>query len=560
MASSSRQCGVTLKLKASASRSRVPAVIVQGWLRRQAGLGTAAATLLFLLTAGAGQPAQAQTSTPQFTSVYSFSGADGANPYGGVVEDSSGNIYGTTYNGGVGAGTVFKIGSSGESVCYSFQGGSADGAYPAGGLLLSGGYLYGTTTSGSLGKGTVFKVPTSCGSDSVLHSFGTISPDGANPASGLTVGPSGYLYGTTHAGGLGNSFVTYGTVFAVDPASGAETYFYQFQATSGDGTNPHAGLISDQSGNLYGTTEKGGTYGYGTVFKIDTSGNESVLYSFGTNGSADGSDPYGELVRDSTGNLYGTTQTGGTYGLGTVFKIDTSGNETVLYNFSGGPFTGGTNDGAYPEGGVVMDSAGNLYGTTWWGGDSGDGTVFEISSSGTKTTLHSFNGTDGALPQGALMLDSSNVLWGTTRYGGTDPSYNGTVFKIALPASSVPLTFTSAKLDATAGPPAGFDLQAYFTAGSGGDPIDVDTYGLTLTVGNYTVTIPASVFKQVPKGWWVTQTTINNTSLEVRVSQPTTTTYELQFEETGTDITSGPNPATITLSIGNNTGTTTASF
>ena len=544
--------GATCRFLGSAGSAR-------GCLRRQAGLVTAAATLLFLLAAGAGQQAQAQTSTPTFTSVYSFAGGtDGYEPLGSVVEDQAGNIYGTTEYGGADSdGTIFKISSSVKSVCYNFTGqNQGDGAYPVGGLLLSGGSLYGTASNGGSGKGNVFEVPTSCGSDKVLYEFGSNSPDGANPTAGLTVAPSGNLYGTTFHGGNGYGD---GTVFAIAPSSDAETYFYEFKGSSGDGAHPHAGLVSDKNGNLYGTTQNGGLDGLGTVFEIDATGNETVLYSF--TGSPDGASPYGRLVMDSQGNLYGTTLQGGTStncngGCGAVFKISFSNGtptESLLYSF-----TGGTTDGEYPVGGLVMDSAGNLYGTTWYGGSGSQGTVFEISSSGTETVLHSFSGTDGAYPLATLMLDSSNVLWGTTQSGGTD--YYGTVFKIALPMSSVPLSFTSAKLDATAGPPAGFDLQAYFTAGTGGDPIDVDTYGLTLTVGNYTVTIPSSVFKQVPKGWWVTETTVNGVSIQARVSQPSTTSYELQFEETGADITSGPNPATITLSIGNNTGTTTASF
>ena len=559
MSSSSRQIAVARAMEALIGQSRVPAASVHDWLRRHAGLGTVAATVLFLLTAGAGHRAQAQTSTPTFTSVYSFTGGtDGAEPFGSVVEDSSGNIYGTTqFGGAAGDGTVFKISSSGESVCYSFTGQNGDGAYPVGGLLLSGSTLYGTANTGGLSNGNVFEVPTSCGTDSILYNFGTSSPDGANPTAGLILAPSGNFYGTTLRGG---DFYNDGTVFAIDPSSSAETLIHEFQGslTPGDGANPYAGLISDKSGNLYGTTENGGAYGAGTVFKIDSSGNETVLYSFGSNGSTDGATPYGGLVLDSQGNLYGTTELGGTYNLGTVFKIGSSGNETVLYSFTGAATSSGTTDGAYPLGGLVMDSAGNLYGTTYYGGDLGGGTVFEISPSGTETQLHSFSGTDGALPIATLMLDSSNVLWGTTFTGGAN--YEGTVFKIALPSSSIPFSAFSAKLNATSGPPPGFNLQAYFTPGSGGAAINPVTQGMTLSVGNYTVTISPSTFTQSKKGWWVYSGTIGSASVSVRISQKSTTSYELQFSETGVDITSGPNPATITLTIGNNTGTTTASL
>jgi uncharacterized repeat protein (TIGR03803 family) len=213
----------------------------------------------------------------------------------------------------------------------------------------------------------------------------------------------------------------------------AQTYsvLYSFKGGT-DGANPFGGLLRDSGGNLYGTTIYGGTggcndgfgdLGCGTVFKLDTSGNETVLHSF--TGTPDGEYPYAGLVRDSSGNLYGTTESGGVgsctgfgAGCGTAFKLDTSGNETVLHSFTGTP------DGEYPAAGLVRDSSGNLYGTTIQGGSNPgpytSGTVFKIDAGGNETVLHSFTGhpSDGASPFAELMLDSVGNLYGTTHGHG----------------------------------------------------------------------------------------------------------------------------------------------
>jgi uncharacterized repeat protein (TIGR03803 family) len=254
----------------------------------------------------------------------------------------------------------------------------------------------------------------------VLHRF-TSSPDGAYPYAGLVRDAAGNLYGTTYEGGssdLRDGVSGYGTVFKLD-TSGTETVLHRF-TSSPDGAYPYAGLVRDAAGNLYGTTSEGGSSDYGTVFKLDTSGNETVLHNF-TGG--DGSYPYAGLVRDATGNLYGTTLYGGASGVGTVFKLDTSGNETVLHNFTGG-------DGAYPYAGLVRDATGNLYGTTFRGGSSDYGTVFKLDTSGTETVLHSFTGySDGSNPRGGLVMDAAGNLYGTTEMIG---EAFGTVFKLAV--------------------------------------------------------------------------------------------------------------------------------
>jgi uncharacterized repeat protein (TIGR03803 family) len=355
--------------------------------------------------------------------LYSFTGQpnDGANPIAGLV-DVDGNLYGTTESGGTdGYGTVFVINPTNgdETVLYSFTDTKGDGAYPEAGLVMdSSGTLYGTTLGGGTsGDGTVFEINPTNGDETVLYSFN--GTDGAYPVAGL-LDVGGNLYGTTGSGGTSR----YGTVFEINPTTEVETVLYSFTGGN-DGGNPIAGLV-DVDGTLYGTTESGGTSGDGTVFEINPStGEETVLHSFpATNG--DGAHPEAGLVMGTNGNLYGTTVSGGAYGYGTVFEINlssTTGVETVLYSFTGGA------DGADPVAGLVMGPHGTLYGTTEYGGTNNDGTVFEINpTTGQETVLYSFTGgNDGANPVAGL-LDVNGILYGTTKYGGTDN--DGTVFRI----------------------------------------------------------------------------------------------------------------------------------
>jgi uncharacterized repeat protein (TIGR03803 family) len=272
--------------------------------------------------------------TNKFARLYPFKGGtDGANPQAPLVRDSAGNFYGvTTYGGGRNCGTVFKIDSTRkEVVLYIFAGGN-DGEFPFGGLVRDRrSNLYGTTVFGggasmppceSLGCGTVFKL-SKTGKETILHSFSG-GADGGQPYSDLLRDAAGNLYGTAYLGGAlacGTEGRGCGTVFRVDN-SGTLTVLYVFNG-SPDGANPSGGLIQDATGNLYGTTEQGGVFGFGTVFKLDTAGNETVLYSF--TGAADGSFPASRLVQDMTGNLYGTTFLGGAScnlgTCGTVFKL-----------------------------------------------------------------------------------------------------------------------------------------------------------------------------------------------------------------------------------------------
>ncbi len=323
-----------------------------------------------------GSPMHAQTLTP----LYTFTGgADGGYPGADLVQDKHGNLYGTTQAGGVtssryssGAGVVFKIDTGGhESVLYSFTGG-ADGAYPVAGLVRDKhGNLYGTTEYGGdlnsndgIGSGVVFEVDTG-GHESVLHTF-TDGADGGIPHAGLVRDKHGNLYGTAEEGGGSSGG---GVVFKL---SSAGHYSVVYSFTDGDGIVPVAGLILDKQGNIYGTTQVGGNpSGYGTAFKVDPSGHEIILHTF--TGGSDGAFLFAGLVRDKQGNLYGTTYAGGNPGDGVVFKLDPSGNETILHTFTGGA------DGASPIAGLVKDKHGNLYGTTVDGGASGAGVVFKLT-------------------------------------------------------------------------------------------------------------------------------------------------------------------------------------
>lgn len=236
------------------------------------------------------------------------------------------------------------------------------------------------------------------------------------PYAGLVADKKGNLYGTTYAGGAAGV----GTVFKL-ARNGTETVLFSFGGT--DGQYPYAGLIADKAGNLYGTTSSGGEYYSGVVFKVAANGSETVLHTF--NGT-DGQFPYAELIADKAGNLYGTTTSGGNHGYGNVFKVTPGGTETSLYSFCS---NNGCTDGDTPYGALIADEKGNLYGTTVEGGSDNFGTVFELTPSGTETVLYSFTGgNDGANPEAGLIADKSGNLYGATYLGGTDDY--GTIFTL----------------------------------------------------------------------------------------------------------------------------------
>jgi uncharacterized repeat protein (TIGR03803 family) len=275
--------------------------------------------------------------------------------------------------------------------------------------------------SGTVGSSNVTGIGVSCsaGTERILYSFGASATDGQEPYAGVIIDSAGNLYGTTQTGGTNGL----GTVFKISSA-GTETILHSFGASAVDGMTPRSGVILDNAGNLYGTTSAGGANQIGTVFKIDAAGTETILYSFGARAN-DGMDPVGSLIMDSAGNIYGTTSSGGSGGTGTVYKIDPSRTETILYSFGIG-----NSDGAAPFGSLIIDNTGNLYGTTTQGGAYFEGTVFKISAAGAETILHSFgaNATDGLVPTASLVRDSAGNLYGTTSQGGANIA--GTVFKI----------------------------------------------------------------------------------------------------------------------------------
>ncbi len=314
----------------------------------------------------------------------------------------------------------------------------------------------------------------------VLHSFAGPPNDGAYSWAALAFDGEGNLYGTTIEGGIHPGC---GVVFRVDPA-GSETVLYNF-ASGADGCYPEAGVVLDVANNIYGTTALGGAVngceyganGCGVVFKLNSTGAETVLHAFGE--GTDGVQPLGRLVRDSSGNLYGTTWAGGADNRGTVFGLSADGTETMLYSFG----SEGT-DGTHPVAGLIRNAAGSLYGTTVWGGgagclsDSGCGTVFEVTASGTGRTWYNLTGAaDGGNPFSTLVRDSVGNLYGTTVYGG-DLSCGeglgcGTVFKVD-PAGNETVLYSFTDLDGDgANPYAGLVKDSagnlYGTTINGGD-------------------------------------------------------------------------------------------
>jgi uncharacterized repeat protein (TIGR03803 family) len=397
------------------------------------------------------------TTNGALTSLYLFAGGDdGANPSAGLVEGRDGSFYGTTEYSQVftGSGTVFKITTNGVlTTLHLFN--DVDGWRPNGLAQGNDGYFYGTTGNGGTnGYGTVFKIsPT--GTLTSLYCFGSVQDtngpplDGMFPMSALVQASDGYFYGTTGNGGTND----YGTVFKISP-TGTLTSLYCFgsvQDTNGlslDGMRPMSALVQASDGYFYGTTGWSGygTTGWGgdgTVFKINTNGVLTTLYSFGsvwnTNGfPLDGASP-NELVQGSDGNFYGTTEFDGFMGLGirhpvgngTVFKISPTGVLTTLYAF--GSITnasGDALDGAQPTAGLVQGNDGYFYGTTGSGGTHGNGTVFIISTNGALTTLYSFTGGDDGRGPNALMQGTDGSFYGTTSSGGAGGA--GTVFRLTI--------------------------------------------------------------------------------------------------------------------------------
>jgi uncharacterized repeat protein (TIGR03803 family) len=366
--------------------------------------------------------------------LYNFTGGtDGGQPFG-LVPDATGNLYGTTGVGGdlnCQCGTVFKLDKAGKlTVLHTFTNGT-DGAFPYTTVALSGNKLYGAASFGgdpscygSRGCGLLFEINIHTGAFRVIHVFDW--HDGLYPSGALTL-KSGVLYGTTLTGGSARYCAEgCGVVYKLVLKTHTFTLLHKFD--SSDGAFPSSALTLDARGEaLYGTTAEGGSSGNcnpdgcGVVFKLTIkTGAYDVLYNF--TGSPNAEYPYGPLALDSSGNLYGDSQLGGSHpcrsghGCGTVFMVDPgTGTDTVLYKFPGGWH------GNYPMAGIIRTPAGTLYGTTTWGGLNNDGTVFELSDN-TERVLHTFQGSDGSNPFAVVIVDTNGNLFGTTLAGGSPSS------------------------------------------------------------------------------------------------------------------------------------------
>jgi uncharacterized repeat protein (TIGR03803 family) len=417
-----------------------------------------------------------------FTVLHSFDSVTGAIPYAPLVQYGDGSFYGTTDSGGsFGQGVIFKLDPAGTvSVVHSFGNTLVSSVSPYAALTEgSDGNFYGTTSRGGGDEiyGTVFRIDAS-GNTEMLHSFD--GSDGASPFSKLVQGSDSSFYGTTFRGGANNA----GTVYKID-TSGTFDIVHEFDGGSG-GTNPNAGLIRDSDGNLYGTTVNGGGSNSGIIFKIDPAGVFTVLHDL--NGGSDGAYPYSELVLGDDGNLYGSTVSGGGSDHGVVFKIDPSGSFTILHNFDGG------SGGSGPYAALIQGSDSALYGTTVAGGGNDAGTIFSITPSGTFNVLHEFDGsTGGSDPRGELIQGNDSSFYGTTTYGGSNNT--GTIFKLTTSGNFTVLHSFDGGSDG-AYPLAGLiqasDGSFYGTTTGGGTYDGGVIYRLTETTQATTTTLTSS--------------------------------------------------------------------
>ena len=450
-----------------------------------------------------------------FTTLHSFYGPDGANPTAGLIQGIDGNLYGTTSAGGAkGDGTVFEISPSRAfTTVFSFDG--TDGAAPIGTVFqVTGGNFYGTTFNGgpNVPGGTVFRVTLS-GMPTTLYDFcsQTNCADGGNPVAAPVQGKDGNFYGITSYGGEHG----WGTVFKITP-SGTMTTLYNFcsQSSCTDGSSLSAGLLLASNGSLYGTTTNGGAFNRGTIFKVSPSGTLTTLLSFDVE---NGAYPFAGLIEAANGNFYGTTSAGGAGvscgngGCGTAFEITPSGTLTTLYTFCS---QSECPDGTGPEAGLIQASDGNFYGTTAGGGTHDRGTIFRITPSGTLTTLYNFcplggECIDGKSPQAGLFQATNGKFYGTMPNGGLRLQRDGTVFS----------------LDVGLGP----FVETLPTSGKVGAPVKI--LGTNLT-GATSVTFngTAATFKEISPSEITTTVPAGATTGQVQVATPTQTlTSNKQF-------------------------------
>jgi uncharacterized repeat protein (TIGR03803 family) len=366
---------------------------------------------------GPGSIFRVKTDGTSFSFIHAFSFCEsGCSPQSGVLLAADGFLYGTTIHGGpTGLGTIFRINPNGTTfgIVHGFDG--DDGASPAGDVIrASDGFLYGTTPGGgAFSNGTVFKVQTDGTSFSTIHSF--FCSNGCGPQAGVILAPDGFLYGTTVSGGATFS----GTVFRVMPDGTSFSTVYSFNGS--DGANPQAGVILAPDGYLYGATANGGLSGVGTVFRVRPDGTSfSVVHSF--NGS-DGANPQGGVNLAADGFLYGTTFNGGALSNGTVFRVKPDGSSfNTFHDFNG-------DDGANPQGNIILGSDGFLYGSTFSGGRDFGGTVFRVKPDGTSFgVIYNFI-ERGFAPLGSITM-KDGFIYGTTSNGGT--GWAGTVYRLKL--------------------------------------------------------------------------------------------------------------------------------
>ncbi|MBU6296225.1 MAG: PEP-CTERM sorting domain-containing protein [Planctomycetes bacterium] len=382
-------------------------------------------------------PAGSQT----LTTLYNFTTSSGGFAESGLAFDTAGNLVGTRAVGEANpAGSVFRLsGNGGGGYSYSslFDFNGTNGSTPQAGVIIdSAGNIFGTTAGGGAnGRGTVYRLSDNGAggyAHTILFNFTNTPATGRAPAATLMADANGHLYGTTTLGGASPAI---GNVFRLaNDGAGNYTHstLHSFTVPTA-GTGRRSSLIVDAGGNLYGTTEIGGSSAGGTVYRLANNGaggyNYAALANFG--GPSGGRQPASGLIADAAGSLYGVTFAGGTFNNGTVFKVSDNGaggyTTTILHNFNH------TNGGS-PLGGLIADAVGNLFGTTYGGGgEFAPGTVFRLSDNGaggyTHTVLYTFGGSNGIKPYGDLIADDEGNLYGMTQFGGANDS--GTIFRIS---------------------------------------------------------------------------------------------------------------------------------
>jgi uncharacterized repeat protein (TIGR03803 family) len=390
------------------------------------------ALVVLAMAAAIALPAEAQT----FKALHQFDtevSGEGAIPHGALLRDAAGNLYGTTLAGGSGDGTVFKIDSTGkETILLTFNR-PVSGSSPDTPLIQDqAGNLYGIVQDGGpRDGGLVYKLSLQ-NELTILHAFQRgAKSNPVVPTGGLFMDKSGNLFGTTLSGGPADcQAIVCGTVFQLDPA-GKVRLLHKFTGGS-DGSEPFGPLVQDAAGNLYGVAHAGGDLscpdpeiagiGCGTVFKLARNGKFTVLHTF--KGGHDGSVPQAGLIMDAAGDLYGVTSVGGNHEFGTAFKISKDGTYTILHRFA-------RKDGTSPNGGLVLDEAGNLYGTAAFNSGHNLGSVFKLRPDGVLTVLYRFKGvSDGGVPSAGLIRDADGHLYGTDTLDVSNRRIQGTAFEI----------------------------------------------------------------------------------------------------------------------------------